>query len=856
MKTFKWFSKFALCLLFILLATHAHLQSNNFRFKDLLQNKPDEIICTAVENKSPETVRFLHAQGILIKQITKEFIYVNMSPRQLAEAQKAGNIGLFHFELSSGQALMDTNNIKTHVKEVHQGLGNLPQAYTGQDIVIAYIDQGLDYNHPDFKDANGNTRVLRYWDQAMANTDPNRVPQPYGYGQVWYASEMQNGTALSKETSTTHGTTVTGAGSGNGLANGRHKGVAPDSKIIVIQTNLNANNWTLTVADACDYVFKVADSLGLPAVINLSVGTYLGSHDATDPAGVLIDNLLSAKPGRIIVAAAGNSGNSGKYHVEAVVNADTSFVWIKPNPSSQFGTNKIYFDLWADSTDAANLQFFFGANKASGSFQERGKTPMSRQAFYNLNQMTEDTIYNSNQQILATVMYFTSIQNGVYNMEVLFNRVDSAAYVYSFNTFGQGKYDLWSGTFLGLNEFVENVPSSSVYPKIIHYIQPNNEKTIVSSWTCSPKVVTVGNYNNYGQYLTRNGTIHGTPSNPEEISMNSSRGPNRRNHVKPDILAPGDLTLASSTMTLINNPSNAAGAQLDDGGMHSRNGGTSMSSPVVAGIAALYLEKCTKSTYQDFLNDIIASAVQDQYTGFTANPRGGNGKIHALNALERTNYAININGNGVLCTIPLDVTLSSNAVLNHFLWSDNSTNSSLLVSQAGSYSVSTLSNKGCKSSLNFTVTQGVIPAEPIITDHNTYLASDPQDNYQWHFNGTAIQGATSQNFFISMQSGGGLYTVSTTSTSGCTTFSEPHQSFLSVDQLESKDLLIYPNPTQGKLHLDSNMEVLKLTDIQGKSLNVTVSQDNTIDLSGYSSGIYMLTGKYLNTISTIKVILL
>src|SRR5690606_26676530 len=102
-----------------------------------------------------------------------------------------------------------------------------------------------------------------------------------------------------------HGSTVAGAAAGNGRSVGYNHGVAPEADIIMIKTNFNLPNWTLTVADACEYVFKVADSLGKKAVINLSVGSYLGSHDGKDAAGIRMDQLLDEKPGRIIVGAAG-----------------------------------------------------------------------------------------------------------------------------------------------------------------------------------------------------------------------------------------------------------------------------------------------------------------------------------------------------------------------------------------------------------------------------------------------------------------------------------------------------------------------------------------------------------------------
>ena len=46
--------------------------------------------------------------------------------------------------------------------------------------------------------------------------------------------------------------------------------------------NFDADDFNSSVADAIDYIFEIADSLGKPCVINTSVGEYTGSHDGSD----------------------------------------------------------------------------------------------------------------------------------------------------------------------------------------------------------------------------------------------------------------------------------------------------------------------------------------------------------------------------------------------------------------------------------------------------------------------------------------------------------------------------------------------------------------------------------------------
>jgi subtilisin family serine protease len=781
----------------------------------------------------------LISEGIPLKYTTRNWIYITCSANQIEALRSKGAISDFYFENSIPVALADSARALFNVNNVHNGIGGLDGAYTGDGVIIGYVDQGLDYNHPDFKNEDGSTRVLRYWDQTLNSGGP---ASSYGYGIVWNDQQINSGVCISTENSTAHGTTVTGMGSGNGRANNTNKGIAPKSSIIVVESNFGLPNWTMTIADACDYIFKVADTLGMPAVVNLSLGTYLGSHDGNDPASEAIEAMLDAKPGRIVVCAAGNSGAQGKYHVTGNVSADTSFVWLLNNPSGSaaFGANKIYFELWSDLTDAT-FDYSFGANLPAPNYSLRG-TNEFRMAQDLLGTTIIDTIYNENNTPLARVEIFRNVIGSNFRMQVLFSQIDSTSYYYSFMTKGTGKYDMWSGAWMGFNNFVTTLPTVAQYPPIAFYHMPDTLQTIVSSWNCSEKVISVGNTRNRVGHMTKNLTYYTPADNTpvRKLSPNSSKGPNRHGVIKPDVSASGDISLSAAPLWLLSNAS--FNGSIDINGWHARNGGTSMASPLVAGLAALYLESCPKANYAQFKNDLINTSAGDVHTGPLPNNAYGYGKPNAYELILGTMFPANITGLNEKCAEPIPLTVNSLVTIDHVEWSNGAEGNPLLVETGGDYVAYAFDSRGCKTvtDTHEVIQLQVLPILPILQSGNV-LATLSFSTYQWTLNGVDIPGATEQTLVI--EAPYGTYTCYCVSQDGCISETPPFTVTAGLEELTSATNFIFPNPTNDLFYLKQANEdsILQLFDAAGKELELLKNAGNTYSIGHLPKGIYHLS---------------
>ena len=734
-----------------------------------------EVLDLIVRGGTTNVERAVQELGGTVKMSMRGIVSARVPVDAIEALAKRDCVSGFEFSMEPGVTLNDSARAKSRIDLVQQGVAPLPMAYDGDGVLVGIIDTGSDFRHPDFKLADGRTRVLKYWDHYLS-FDAVLTPPEYGYGREYDSTMINAGTCPATDHQFGHGTTVMGAAASNGNATGNYVGAAPKADLIVVSSKLTLPSWRATIADAVKYILDEAAALGRPVSINLSLGSYTGSHDGQDAVALLIDSMLTAERGRILTCAAGNSGQFPLYHLRTDVDSDTSFTWFQYETSILGGNLGMYFDLWADSADFANGQFAVGADRVTPSLLYRGRTPFRTLL---LDTLLTDTLWSYSGNRIGVVHYEASMRGHQVHMETYTLQPDSNSYLFRFMTTGSGAFDTWSMASFLTSDMIpaSALPSPVDFPDIVNYVAPDNQKIIVDSWACSPNVITVANYFNETSYTAANDSLVVVAGGVEgAITPTSSAGPTRDGRVKPDLGAPGDLTLSACPPDLITSFLATQPYKLSADSMHLRNGGTSMASPVVTGAVALYLQKCPYATPAQAIALFTATAASDAFTGAVPNGSWGYGKLDAFNALTTTNFTYDpgLAVFGPLTFCPEDsVLVEADPTFDTYIWSDGGTYDPPQIgtaNAAGPLSVLMLTEHGCPA-YSDTVVFSTYPAAtvPVITPNGMTLESTVADAYQWFFEGGAIGGANGQSYDVTTT---GTYSVEITDANGCNAMSD------------------------------------------------------------------------------------
>lgn len=822
-------------LLFFITASSAFAQGPSkigFQLQAYLSAAdPSDQVDLFLSGDAADVARVVLTHGGRIKEAVKGWVNASVPVDAVRDLEREPAISGITFSLSPGRVLNDSMRVKARVNEAHQGLAPLPQAYDGTGVLIGIIDTGVDFLHPDFQDSLGRTRVMRYWDQNFA-FDAALTPMPFGYGQAWDSTAINAGTCPATDPLNQygHGSTVAGTAAGNGLATGHFMGVAPKADLIVVANDLDRPNWSSSIVDAVRYIIDRADELGRPVSINLSLGDYYGSHDGLDPAALLIDEMLTEETGRALVCAAGNSGTLAPYHLHTEVGSDTTFTWFRYKANSILGMGAVYFDLWADTAEFQQVQYSVGADRRTGGYLFRGNIPY-RNIAGTIGQEVVDTLWSVDGNKLGQVATWAELRGGQYHMEVQIPLPDSVdQFNYRFSTTGSGSFDAWSSDLFGTSKMVVDVPTVIDFPAIVDYVLPDSASSIVDAWACSPHVITVANFNNQQSYIDALGNLQDFGGTPGMLAANSSKGPSRTGLLKPDVGAPGDATLSAGSLAVMQGLLVSEPNKLSLDSLHMRNGGTSIASPVVAGVAALLFQKCPDMSVDAVVQAIQDAAYADELTGSLPNTRFGYGKVDAFATLVGSNVDVPITGPETVCTGD-SVQLTGPAGMLAYQWSTGS-DQAFIFTAGDTLQLTVQTTSGCIGMSDTIVVMAYALPTPSFTADGSTLACTPAVSYQWYFDNAPIPGAEAQTYEAEVN---GFYFVNVIDDHGCTSNSDTLliSSVIVQDRASSVDLnVVWPVPADGHIYVD----VADLTD-RDRHYRVLDTQGRTVLEGSLTAGV-------------------
>ena len=586
----------------------------------------EEVHAFATMNEDVD-LKSLDAYGVKVNSVVGNQMTVVIPTKRMEEFVASGLCTYIDLGYEE-KPLLDKARADMGIDYIHQGI-NLPQGYDGSGVVVGVIDIGFEYGHPSFYDSTGSAlRIKRVWQQRDTSGTP---PAGFTYGSE-LTTQAQMLAAVTDWAEQGHGSHVAGIAAGCGApdsAGRRYRGMAPGADIVLVATNMRDPS----IVDGIRYIHRYARSVHKPCVINMSLGSLEGPHDGLGECDVMIANYLNGVDSLVVVVSAANSGDSKNHLHHAFSASDTVMRTYCSLESAR--TLAAYADCWGGVNDNFSLSVTLH-DVTGGSYTPVDSTAVISSTvdstYIFLLRSPNDTIdytctihasptnpRNNRPEILVTVK-----KDGVYN---------NAAAAFSLT--------LWSNS-ADVHVWSDRVNfSKNGNPQ---YVDGDNEYTIGGMAANGDAVISVGSYTTRTYNLSSNGAMTGLVMGDEgALSGFSSRGPTWDGRVKPDICTPGQFiasVYSTPYMPYYNNilltDSTQWGGQTH---YYCLMQGTSMSSPAMAGIVALWLQNNAALNVNAVRTLLHTTALKDRFTGdipATGNNNWGWGKVDAFAGLQPT----------------------------------------------------------------------------------------------------------------------------------------------------------------------------------------------------------------------------
>lgn len=457
-----------------------------------------------------------------------------------SKLNKINEIAWWHESIPLSSLIQITNNVESgETVTIASGTNYIDKnPYTdirGRGTIVAIIDSGIDYLHPDFIDDDGSSRIISIWDQE---NEDGKSPIKLNFGKEITNEELnkairENDSSLTEDEIGT-GTLSAGIIGGNGRLNHAYKGVATECRFIVVKLKayketyahgkINYTNSDFLAAIA--YVTDVAKREKQPLIINLSIGAMSSSVANTNILEVY--NILS-KAGFFVVSGSGNEGNTGIHYSGKFTNLkEVDDVIIQVGSLNNIdivlnttGPNKISAMLISPSGEVGYTIKYSPDNKIHRGKFNLENTSYSMQYIY-------PYIASGGQRLEIKLK---NVKPGIWTLRLIPEEIIS------------GEYDIY-------------LPNENITSKDTRFLDADSIATL-TMYGAGFNILTVGAYND----------------KTNSMWLGSSKGPVRGRGIKPDIVAPG-VDIISTYL----------------GGTYNTATGTGVSASIVSGVLAILVE--------------------------------------------------------------------------------------------------------------------------------------------------------------------------------------------------------------------------------------------------------------------------
>lgn len=526
--------------------------------------------------------------------------------------QTAGLSG-FSFPRSVS-ARLDKAHPTTGVDMVQAGT-DLPQDYDGSGVVVGVVDIGFDPNHIAFynKTATEN-RVKRLFVVSGANGRETVKTYDTAAAIAKYTTD---------EKTESHGTHVAGIAVG-GYSDETIKfiGVAPGADITLAPLKSTTD---AAIILGIESIIDYAKAQGKPVVINMSLGANIGPHDGSTLSDEYLSKLGAQVP---ICISAGNEGDLAIVAKKAFTASDDTLQVLSEScnfDGDQYGT----VEFWSNSDKPFSI----------------------KPVVYNIN--TEKVVHEFDAIATATksldlkqAAYFTGHivaysevdqRNKRYNALFDFNisKIDDDNYAVGFIITGEDGQSIEAYADGYDSQFIRNESG---------WKEALTTNGTINSMACAGNLITVGVYSSRDREQRLDGSSESVRGKINDIAEWSSYGTLFDGRNLPHVCAPGHSLISSySTPYIKTQTLNVANFKAVVAKVKANNryhfwdsmSGTSMSSPYVAGVVALWLQANPMLKYNDIVEVINASSIKDDFVAAGNAVQWGAGKINAYNGLKK-----------------------------------------------------------------------------------------------------------------------------------------------------------------------------------------------------------------------------